>query len=263
MTEMPDSIDVECPACGHLTEVAPEWVGRQARCQCGFTFVVSAAVPTRVLADPFDPLGQNVAGRVIGDVVEGDPAARSASATGAVSSSTFRPASAAQRQSEIPGDLGDLLRPDEIVRHAETTSAATVFLRVASLMLLVGLPLMLVTLGALSGNSPGGVCAGITGLGVLGVVLLVNTKGWRARSVVITDRRTLVRSGALVTRVQLIPHRAVVFLSVETGLVDRMARTQSIRIHTAGQSVLLRNSSDVDRVVALLAEVRDGHDDSL
>jgi hypothetical protein len=54
-----------------------------------------------------------------------------------------------------------------------------------------------------------------------------------------------------------------VFLSVETGLVDRMARTRSIRIHTAGQSVLLRNSSDVDRVVALLAEVRDGHDDSL
>ena len=263
MTEMPDSIDVKCPACGHVTEVAPEWVGRQARCQCGFTFIVSAAVPTRVLDDAFDPMGQNLAGRVNGDVVEDNPAARGGSATEGVASSTFRPSSAAQRQSAIPGELGELLRPGEIVRHAETTSATPVFLRVASLMLLVGLPLMLVTLGALSGNSPGGVCAGMTGLGVLGVVLLVNSKGWKARSVVITDRRTLIRSGAFVPRVQLIPHLAVVFLSVETGLVDRMARTRSIRIHTAGQSVLLRNSSDVDRVVALLAEVRDGHDDSL
>ena len=57
MTEMPDAIDVKCPACGHVTEVSPEWVGRQARCQCGFTFVVSSAIPTRVLAEEFESRG--------------------------------------------------------------------------------------------------------------------------------------------------------------------------------------------------------------
>ena len=61
----------------------------------------------------------------------------------------------------------------------------------------------------------------------------------------------------------MIPLHAVVFLCVETGLVDRLAGTRSVRIPIAGQDVLVPNSSDVDRVVALLAEVGPGHDDSL
>lgn len=263
MTEMPDAIDVKCPACGHVTEVAPEWVGRQARCQCGFTFVVSSAVPARVLAETCGPGGGDVAGGVVEENPATDMAGTSSSSVGSVASTTFRPASEAQNASGLPGDLGSLLGADERVRYSETASTRTVFVRVVLWILVLGFPLVLVTLGGVAGNAPGGVCAGMTGLGVLGVGLLVKMRGWQARCVVITDRRTLVRSGSLMTRLQMIPLHAVVFLCVETGLVDRLTGTRSVRIHAAGQVVLVPNSSDVDRVVALLAEVGPGHDDSL
>jgi membrane protein YdbS with pleckstrin-like domain len=263
MTEMPDAIDVKCPACGHVTEVAPEWVGRQARCQCGFTFVVSSAVPTRVLAEAFDQGGGESAVDVVEDFPASGMVGTGSSSVGSVASTTFQPASAAEYSSGLPGDLGGLLGSDERVRYSETASTRTVIVRVVLWILVLGLPLVLVTVGALAGNAPGGVCAGMTGLGAMGVGLLVRWRGWRGRCFVITDRRTLVRSGSLVRRVQMIPLHAVVFLCVETGLVDRLAGTRSVRIHIAGQDVLVPNSSDVDRVVALLAEVGPGHDDSL
>ena len=263
MTEMPDAIDVKCPACGHVTEVAPEWVGRQARCQCGFTFVVSPAFPTQVPSETSYPDGGEAAGGVVERIPVTDTAEASSSSVGSVASTTFRPASAVQNSSGLPDDLGSLLRGGERVHYSETASPRTVFVKTASWILVLGLPLVLVTLGALAGNAPGGVCAGMTGLGALGVGLLVKSRGWRARCFVITDHRILVRWGSLVTRVQMIPLHAVVFLCVETGLVDRLAGTRSVRIHAAGQDVLVPNSCDVDRVVALLTEVGAGHDDSL
>ena len=260
MTEMPDAIDVKCPACGHVTEVSPDWVGRQARCQCGFTFVVSSAIPTRVLFEECEPRG-------VSGVVEEGPdvlaAGLTASSAGSVASSTFRPVPESQSSPGIPGDIGSLLGSGERVRYSETAPSRTVFLRAAVWIVVLGSPLLLFTLGAVASNGPGAVCAGMTGLGVLGVGLLVKSRGWQARGVVITDRRTLVCSGSLVRKVQMIPHHAIGFLSVETGLVDRLARTRSVRIYAAGQAVLVLNSSDADRVVALLAEVGPGHDDSL
>ena len=156
--------------------------------------------------------------------------------------------------------MRELLGPREMVLYTEMPSARFVFVRVAAVLVGVGLPLLLFTMGAVAGNSPGGVCTGMTGFGVLGIALLVNSRGWKARSLVITDRRTLVRSGSFVTRVHLVPHDSVISLSVETGLADRLLRTRSIRIHTAGRGIVLPNSSGADRVVALLAEVRAGHD---
>ena len=255
---MEGPIDVQCPACGHLTQVPVDSVGRQARCRCGFTFEISAGQVAEV-ADDFGE-SAHVAHSTYrpgsgGNTLDGPPGA---------SAPTWEP----DDEEIVPPEIADLLRPDEEVVCAENPLADAVQLRMVLWLAGVGVPLLLWSLAAMAGGDGGGACLGMTCCGVLGVVLVVKYLGWRAGVYVITGQRTLVREGRLVKRISIVPHDAVLSISVETGLADRWNKTRSVRIYTAtggrrGGGVLLPHTAQADRIVGLLDQMRTKREDLL
>ncbi len=141
---MADELDVKCPARGHLTRVTSIAAGRQARCQCGFTFLIPDAasadesdVPSR---STFDPSPEGAAS---GTERDGDPL--------------------------LPEDIESLLDPDEVAWYSEQPPVKAVFVRISTRLLAIGAPLMVFFLVAAVAENGGGICLGITGLGCWGV----------------------------------------------------------------------------------------------
>jgi hypothetical protein len=57
----------------------------------------------------------------------------------------------------------------------------------------------------------------------------------------------------------MVSHDAVVMVSLETGVVERLSSTRTIRLHTAAAAwggLLLANTAQAERVVRLLNQTR-------
>ncbi len=247
---MVDVMDVQCPACGHRTRVLPDSVGRQARCQCGFTFPVSDAVLTEV-----DPEAA-----ASGDVSPPQTTYRPGGGlpgVGPVPRSAGPPVGEAP---ELPLEIERLLPGDETILFAEKPPVSVGRVRGVLKLVAVGGPLSLWVLVMTVSGQGGAVCVGIAAMGGVGVVLLLKYLGWRNRFYVVTNRATVVRSGFVKRSVTLVPHHCVVTISVETGFADRWCHTQTVRLMTVSpgwtrRGVLLDGSAHSDRVVSLLGSL--------
>ena len=264
---MADELDVKCPACGHLTRVTSIAAGRQARCQCGFTFLIPDAASEDIVEDAFEA---DVEGYSGGHSASG-PAL--ADESGVPSRSTFHPspegaASGTERDGDplLPEDIESLLDPDEVVWYSEQPPVKAVFVRISTRLLAIGAPLMVFFLGAAVAENGGGICLGITGLGVLGCAMVEMYLGLNMPFYTITHRRTVVRRGRLAGRISLLPHDRIVMVTLETGVVERVSSTRTIRLHTSAAArggLLLANSAQAERVVRLLNQARPTVDELL
>lgn len=275
MAAMADAIDVKCPTCGHLTQVPADSVGRQARCQCGFTFVISDGELFDLIEDAFEEDAEAPATGVVAEgareldgprLVEEDDAVHSTYHPGSAgNASPGFPAESptAERPDDDPvvlPEIDRLLDPDEEVLYSETPPLTAVQVRIGVWLVVLGAPLSLLAVSSVAAGEGGGACVAITGLGILGSVLVVKYLGWRTRFYMITDQRTVVHEGLLLKRISLVPHHAVLTISVETGVVERWSETRSVRLRTAtaglgGGGLLLANSTQADRVVSLLGQL--------
>ncbi len=76
-------------------------------------------------------------------------------------------------------------------------------------------------------------------LGVLGLSLLVGAArilGWRARRLVVTNERLIVRAGLLQRRGSEVPLRRIISLQTHQRLLERLVGRGTISIETAGES---------------------------
>jgi len=257
---MAGAIDVKCPACAHLTQVTSAAAGRQARCQCGFTFMIPEPGSVELVEDAFEA-----------DAVGTSPVSLAANDSPSVESapsvhSTFHPSpgGATSRRDRdedplLPPEIESLLDSDEVVWYSERPPVKAIYLRIFSRLLAIGTPLLLLLSGAVAAGNGGGICLGMTGLAVLGVAMVEMYLGWKMRFYTITDRRTLVRGGLLVCRISLVPHTAVTMVSLKTGFMERWSQTRTIRLHTPASArggLLLANSAQAERVVRLLNQPR-------
>ena len=255
---MVDVMDVQCPACGHRTRVLPDSVGRQARCQCGFTFSVSDAVltdvdPRAVASDDVCPVQTTYRP---GALLPG---------TGKVPPSS---GPSVGEDPELPLEIERLLPGDETILFAEQPSVLVGRVRGLLKLVVVGGPLSLWVLVMTVSGQGGAVCVGIAAMGGVGVVLLLKYLGWGNRFYVVTNRATVVRTGFAKRCVTLVPHHCVVTISVETGFADRWCHTQTVRLMTVSpgwtrRGVLLDGSAHSDCVVSLLGALMDRQDDLL
>ena len=257
---MAEAIDVKCPACGHLTQVPSDAAGRQARCRCGFTFLIPDAAAEDLIEDAFEADAEG-AGSVPSTDDDRPPAEPESPAHATYHPGPEGTASETQRDADplLPPEIQSLLDFDEVVWYSEQPPAKALYLRISSRLLAIGVPLMILLSGAVFADNGGGLCLGITGLFVLGVATLEMYLGWKMRFYTITDRRTVVRGGRLFGRIRMVSHDAVVMVSLETGVVERLSSTRTIRLHTAAAAwggLLLANTAQAERVVRLLNQTR-------
>ena len=255
---MADVMDVQCPACGHRTRVSSDSVGRQARCQCGFTFPVTVAVSAEV-------------DRKFGESDDVSPPQTTYRPGGAVpgAGKTARPTGPSVGQAaELPSGIERLLQADETVLFAEQPPVSVARVRGLLKLVAVGGPLSLWVLLMMASGQGGAVCVGVAALGGVGVVLLLKYLEWRNRFYVITNRATVVRTGLAKRCVTLVPHHSVVTISIETGFADRWCRTRTVRLTTVSdgwtrRGVLLDGSAHADYAVSLLGPLMAQQDDFL
>jgi len=278
---MSDIVDVQCPACGHVTEVAPEWVGRQARCRCGFTFVVPAGAPEIFEPDAFEPDDQKPGASDLQAHVD------SASVAAEPPKTTYhpaptrprrpnRPATVQESQGEfepdtdrgdVPGFASQWLDPGESILMAGGSEPRAVAYKTMFWAVAWGAPLGLLTLASLLAGNPGGVCVGSLVLGAIAAGILVKRMFWLQHAFVVTDRRTLTHCSGIIPRTQSAWHRHVVSIELERRLVDRWAETETFRLQLAGggwrNRVTLRHVANADQLVALLGRDPASHDELL
>lgn len=217
-----DRIDVRCSACGHVTAVTAEWVGRKARCRCGFTFVVAAT----------DSVG------VPGDVDIFEPEADVASAAAVPSSgSTFRPAVARAEdqvhRGMMPDDVAQLLHSREAVLFAQNPSRSALYLRLFVTGISFGVPVLPLLVVSVRDGGVASVCVAMSSLFGLGLMLFAVYLSWKNSFYVITDQRTIVRRGIFNRAIKIVLNANIQTMSINTGIIDRWLNLNSVQLETA------------------------------
>jgi len=88
-----------------------------------------------------------------------------------------------------------------------------------------------------------GIVYGIIGLSiylvgvvvVLPVALLVTYYSWKNKYYIVTDSRTIVAQGIFNVATKIIKNKNIQIISINTGVIDRWLKLNSIELSTAGQ----------------------------